>query len=161
MEIDRKKNFRFSEEAPGSGTPDTNQSEPEAKKTPILAKSSSEFKNEFVNSVIKTYAKHKNSSILLQLLQQNYRSPELESHSLTVIDRDHIPLILQEFLDCPYMGHMSEDRTKERVVSTDWWPQWEQEFSEYINTFERVQKANRKHGKKYGLLKHIEEPRHP
>ncbi|MBW0593472.1 hypothetical protein O181_133187 [Austropuccinia psidii MF-1] len=59
------------------------------------------------------------------------------------------------------MGHMSEDRIKERVAITAWWPKWEQELSEYINTCERFQKANRKHGKKYGLLQHIEEPKHP
>ncbi|MBW0500792.1 hypothetical protein O181_040507 [Austropuccinia psidii MF-1] len=59
------------------------------------------------------------------------------------------------------MGHMSEDRTKERVASTAWCPKWEQELIEYINTCERFQKANRKHGKKYGLLQHIEEPKHP
>ncbi|MBW0480676.1 hypothetical protein O181_020391 [Austropuccinia psidii MF-1] len=57
------------------------------------------------------------------------------------------------------MGHMSEDRTKERVASTAWWPKWEQELSEYINTWERFQKANRKQGKKYRLLQHIEEPK--
>ncbi|MBW0515090.1 hypothetical protein O181_054805 [Austropuccinia psidii MF-1] len=56
---------------------------------------------------------------------------------------------------------MSEDRTKERVASTAWWPKWEQELSEYINTCEIFQKANRKHGKKYGLPQHIEEPKHP
>ncbi|MBW0470294.1 hypothetical protein O181_010009 [Austropuccinia psidii MF-1] len=59
------------------------------------------------------------------------------------------------------MGHMSKDRTKERVASTSWWPKWEQELSEYINTCERCQKANRKHGKKYGLPQHIEETKHP
>ncbi|MBW0547145.1 hypothetical protein O181_086860 [Austropuccinia psidii MF-1] len=59
------------------------------------------------------------------------------------------------------MGHMSEDRTKERVASTALWPKWEQEFSEYINTFERFQKAKRKHGKKYGLLQYIEETKNP
>ncbi|MBW0594212.1 hypothetical protein O181_133927 [Austropuccinia psidii MF-1] len=59
------------------------------------------------------------------------------------------------------MGHMSEDRTKERVASTAWGPKWEQELSEYIKTCERCQKANRKHGRKYGLLQHIEEPKHP
>ncbi|MBW0497699.1 hypothetical protein O181_037414 [Austropuccinia psidii MF-1] len=139
---------------------------------------------------MKTYAKHKQCGILLQLLQQKYKSPELESQleapwlrdykdnkfflidgllyhtekhtsALTIIDRDDIYLILQEWHVCPYMGHMSEDRTKERVASTAWWPRWEQELSEYINTFERCQKANRKHGKKYGLLKHIEENKHP
>ncbi|MBW0461026.1 hypothetical protein O181_000741 [Austropuccinia psidii MF-1] len=59
------------------------------------------------------------------------------------------------------MGHMSEDRTKERVASTAWWPKWEQELSEYINTRERCQKANRKHGENDGLLQHIEEPKNP
>ncbi|MBW0505035.1 hypothetical protein O181_044750 [Austropuccinia psidii MF-1] len=46
------------------------------------------------------------------------------------------------------MGHMNECRTKERVASTAWWPQWEQELSEYIKNCEICQKANRKHGKK-------------
>ncbi|MBW0461495.1 hypothetical protein O181_001210 [Austropuccinia psidii MF-1] len=43
---------------------------------------------------------------------------------------------------------MSEDRTKERTESTAWWPQWEQELREYINTCERCQKANRRYEKK-------------
>ncbi|MBW0593768.1 hypothetical protein O181_133483, partial [Austropuccinia psidii MF-1] len=131
-----------------------------------------------------------NCGIQLQLLQQKYRSPELEfqleepwlraykdnkfflvdgllyhrekhTSALTVVDRDHISLILQECHEFPYMGHMSEDRTRERVASTAWWPKWEQELSEYINTCEICQKANRKQGKKYGLLQHIEEPKHP
>ncbi|MBW0476003.1 hypothetical protein O181_015718 [Austropuccinia psidii MF-1] len=59
------------------------------------------------------------------------------------------------------MGRMSEGRTKESVASTAWWPKWKQMLSEYINTCEICQKANRKHGKKYGLLQHIEEPKHP
>ncbi|MBW0558088.1 hypothetical protein O181_097803 [Austropuccinia psidii MF-1] len=46
------------------------------------------------------------------------------------------------------MGHMSEYRSKERVASTAWWPKWEQELSEYINTCEICQKANRKYGKR-------------
>ncbi|MBW0463249.1 hypothetical protein O181_002964 [Austropuccinia psidii MF-1] len=139
---------------------------------------------------MKTYAQHKQCGILLQLLQQKYRIPELESQlekpwlrdykdnnfflidgllyhrekqrsALTVLDRDHISLILQECHDCPCMGHMSGDTTKERVEGIAWWPKWEQEFSEYMNTCERFQKANIKHGKKYGLLQHIEEPKHP
>ncbi|MBW0525658.1 hypothetical protein O181_065373 [Austropuccinia psidii MF-1] len=138
---------------------------------------------------MQVYAKHKQCGILLQLLQQKYRSPELESQleelwlrdyndnkcflidglryhrekhtsALTIIDRDHRSLILQECHDCPYMGHISEDRTKERVASTAWWLKWEQELSEYIKTCKRCHKSNRKNGKKYDLLKYIEEPRH-
>ncbi|MBW0546873.1 hypothetical protein O181_086588 [Austropuccinia psidii MF-1] len=59
------------------------------------------------------------------------------------------------------MGHMSENRTKERAASTAWLTKWEQELSEYINTCERCQKENRKHGKKYGLPQHIGEPKYP
>ncbi|MBW0476020.1 hypothetical protein O181_015735 [Austropuccinia psidii MF-1] len=190
MEIDRKKNLRFSECAPESGTPDSGNTDSEGTETLILGISSSELHTEFFNAVMKKYAKHQQCGILLQLLQQKYRRPELESQleepwlrdykdnkfflidgllyhrekhtsALTIIDRDHIYLILQECHDCAYMGHMSEDRTKERVASTSWWPKWEQELSEYINNCKRCQKANRKNGKKYGLLQHIEEPKHP
>ncbi|MBW0572047.1 hypothetical protein O181_111762 [Austropuccinia psidii MF-1] len=190
MEIDRKKNFRFSQWEPGSGTPDSGNTDSEGNKTPILGISSSELHTEVFNAVIKTYSKHKQCGILLKCLQQKYRSPELESQlekpwlsdykdnkcflidgllchrekhtsALTVVDRHNISLILQESHDYPYMGHMSEDRTKERVSSTVWWPKWKQELSEYINTCERCQNANSKHGKKYGLIQHIEEPKHP
>ncbi|MBW0528515.1 hypothetical protein O181_068230 [Austropuccinia psidii MF-1] len=59
------------------------------------------------------------------------------------------------------MGHIIEDRTKKRVESTAWWPQWEKDVSEYISTCQRFQNSNRKTGKRYGLLQHIEEPKHP
>ncbi|MBW0504070.1 hypothetical protein O181_043785 [Austropuccinia psidii MF-1] len=79
MEIDRRKNFRYSEWAPGSGTLDCENTASEGTETPILGISSSELHNEFFSAVLKSYAKHKQCSILLQLLQQKYRSPELEA----------------------------------------------------------------------------------
>ncbi|MBW0495797.1 hypothetical protein O181_035512 [Austropuccinia psidii MF-1] len=190
MEIERKKNFRFSEWATASSTPDSGKTSSEGTETPILGISSSELRTQFSNAMMRKYAKHKQCGILLQLLQQKYRSPDLESQveepwlreykdnksflidgllyhrgkntrALTMIDRDHVSLILQESHDCPYMGHMSEDRTKERVASTSWWPRWEQGLREYIKTCERCQKANKKHGKKYGSLQNIEEPKYP
>ncbi|MBW0472793.1 hypothetical protein O181_012508 [Austropuccinia psidii MF-1] len=190
MEIDSTKNFRFSDWAPGNGTPVIEDNGSEGTETLILGMRSSELHNELFNAVMKTYYKYKQCGILLQLLQQRYRSPELEyklgepclrdykdnkffliggllyhrekhTSALTIIDRDHISLILQECHDFPYIRHMSEDRTKERVASTAWWPKGKEELSEYINTCERYWKVNRKHGKKYGLLKYIEEPKHP
>ncbi|MBW0475974.1 hypothetical protein O181_015689 [Austropuccinia psidii MF-1] len=156
MEIDRRKNFRFYEWTPGSGTPSSGDTDSEQTETPILGISSSELHNELFSAVMKTYSKHKQCGILLQLLKQKYRSPELESQleglwlrnykdksflidgllyhiekhtsALTVIDRNSISLILHEFHYCPYMGHMSEDRTKGRVASTAWWPKWEQKL---------------------------------
>ncbi|MBW0544780.1 hypothetical protein O181_084495 [Austropuccinia psidii MF-1] len=79
MEIDRKKNFKFFEWAPERGTPDSGDTDSEGTDTPILGIPSSELNNEFLNAVMKTYSKHKQCAILLQLLQQKYRSPELES----------------------------------------------------------------------------------
>ncbi|MBW0476860.1 hypothetical protein O181_016575 [Austropuccinia psidii MF-1] len=169
MEIDRKKNFRFYEWAPGSGTPDSGNTYSEGTENPIFGICSSELHNDFFNAVMKTYDKHKKCTILLQLLQQNYRSPELASQlekpwlrdytekkfflidgllyhrekhisDLTIIDTDHISLILQECHDFTYMGHISEDRSKEWVASTAWSPKWEQELSEYIKTCEICQK---------------------
>ncbi|MBW0555777.1 hypothetical protein O181_095492 [Austropuccinia psidii MF-1] len=78
MEIDRKKNFRFSEWAPESATPDSGYTNSEGTETPIPGISSSEFHTELFNAVMKTYAKHKQCGILLKLLQQKYRSPKLE-----------------------------------------------------------------------------------
>ncbi|MBW0520457.1 hypothetical protein O181_060172 [Austropuccinia psidii MF-1] len=147
MEIDRKKNFRFSECAPESGTLDSGNTDSEGTETPILGISSSELHNEFFSAVLKSYAKHKQFGILLKLLQQKYRSSELESQleepwlraykdnkfflidgllyhrekhtsALTVVERDHISVILKECHDFPYMAQMSEDRTKQRVAST-------------------------------------------
>ncbi|MBW0519623.1 hypothetical protein O181_059338 [Austropuccinia psidii MF-1] len=63
--------------------------------------------------------------------------------------------------DCPYMGNMSEDRTKGKVASKAGWPKREKYFIEYINTCERFQKANRKNWKKYGLLQPRKEAKHP
>ncbi|MBW0466855.1 hypothetical protein O181_006570 [Austropuccinia psidii MF-1] len=147
MEIDRRRNFRLSEWAPGSGTLDSGNTDSEGTETLILGISSSELHNECFSAVLKSYAKHKKCVILLKLLPQKYGSPELKSQleepwltaykdnkfflvdgllyhrekhtsALKVVDRDHISLILQECHDCPYMGHMSEDRTRERVAST-------------------------------------------
>ncbi|MBW0472160.1 hypothetical protein O181_011875 [Austropuccinia psidii MF-1] len=149
MKIYRRKNFRFSEWAAGSGTPGSGDTDSEGKETAISGITFSEMNNELFSAVMKTYSKHKQCGILLQLLQQKYRSPELEfqlegpwlrdykdkkfllmdgllyhrekhTSALALIDRDHISLILQECHDCPYMGHMSEYRTKERVGSKAW-----------------------------------------
>ncbi|MBW0532484.1 hypothetical protein O181_072199 [Austropuccinia psidii MF-1] len=104
--------------------------EPEGTEALILGISSSELHDESFSSVTKTYAKHKHCSIMLQLLQQKHRSPELESQleepwlrdykdkkhflidgllhhrekntsSITVTDRDHISLIRKNAIIAP------------------------------------------------------------
>ncbi|MBW0502099.1 hypothetical protein O181_041814 [Austropuccinia psidii MF-1] len=79
MEIGRRKKFRFSEWEPESGTPDSEDTESEGTENPILGICSSVLHNELFSTVIKTYAKQKQCCIMLQLLQQKCRSPELES----------------------------------------------------------------------------------
>ncbi|MBW0532818.1 hypothetical protein O181_072533 [Austropuccinia psidii MF-1] len=79
IKIDRKKNFRFSEWAPESGTPDSRNTDLEGTETLISGINSSELHTKFFNAVMKKYAKHKQWGIFLQLLQQKYKSPELES----------------------------------------------------------------------------------
>ncbi|MBW0507304.1 hypothetical protein O181_047019 [Austropuccinia psidii MF-1] len=171
MEIDRKKNFRLSEWAPESGTLDTENTDLEVIETPIIGISFSGLHNEFFSAVLKLSPELE--SQLEEPWLRAYRDKKFflidgllyhrEKHTSapTLVNRDHFSLIVQECHDCLYMGHMSEERTKDRVASTSWWPKWKQELSDYINTFERCQKANRKHGKKYGLLQHIEEPQYP
>ncbi|MBW0485674.1 hypothetical protein O181_025389 [Austropuccinia psidii MF-1] len=56
MEIDRRKNFRFSEWAPGNGTPVSGDTGSEGTETPILGIRSLELNNEFFNAVMKTYS---------------------------------------------------------------------------------------------------------
>ncbi|MBW0584369.1 hypothetical protein O181_124084 [Austropuccinia psidii MF-1] len=68
MEIDRRKNLRFSEWAPESATPDSEGTESTGTETYILGISFSELQNELFSAVMKTYAKHKQCGILLQLL---------------------------------------------------------------------------------------------
>ncbi|MBW0584729.1 hypothetical protein O181_124444 [Austropuccinia psidii MF-1] len=70
MEIDRRRNLRFSEWAPGSGTLDSGNTDSEGKETPILGISFTELHIEFFSAVLKSYSKHKQCGILLQLLQQ-------------------------------------------------------------------------------------------
>ncbi|MBW0488125.1 hypothetical protein O181_027840 [Austropuccinia psidii MF-1] len=110
---------RFPEWAPERGNPDSEDTEPEGTETPIMGIRFSELHNDFLSAVIKAYSKHKQCGILLQLLQQKYRSPGLESQledprlrdynenmfllmdglfyqlekhksAITVVDRDHI-----------------------------------------------------------------------
>ncbi|MBW0581763.1 hypothetical protein O181_121478 [Austropuccinia psidii MF-1] len=79
MEIERRKNFRFYEWATESGTAVSGDTGSEGTETPILVISSSELNKELFNLVMKTYYKYKQCGILLQLLKQKYRCPELES----------------------------------------------------------------------------------
>ncbi|MBW0518418.1 hypothetical protein O181_058133 [Austropuccinia psidii MF-1] len=114
MEINTKKNFRFSEWAPESDTPDSGNTNSEGTEIPILGTSSSELATEFFNAVMKTYSKHKQCGLWLKLLQQNYRSPELES--VTTTNNDPSLLVLWQFQPETKLGPICH------TISS--WPIW-------------------------------------
>ncbi|MBW0510770.1 hypothetical protein O181_050485 [Austropuccinia psidii MF-1] len=80
---------------------------------------------------------------------------------MALTDRNLINTILNEFHDSVAAGHLSEDRTLERVKSCSWWPNWKEDVSEYCQTRDRCQKENRATGKKFGMMIQIQEPKSP
>ncbi|MBW0478137.1 hypothetical protein O181_017852 [Austropuccinia psidii MF-1] len=80
---------------------------------------------------------------------------------MTLCSRLVMNNILHECHDSVYSGHLSEDRTLEKVKNCAWWPSWRKETIEYCHTCDRCQKANRSTGKKFGLMIHIQEPKSP
>ncbi|MBW0556474.1 hypothetical protein O181_096189 [Austropuccinia psidii MF-1] len=72
-----------------------------------------------------------------------------------------INTIIHEFHDSIYSGHLSEDRTLEKVKNCEWWPPLRKETIQYFHTCDRCQNANRSTGKKFVLMIHIQEPKSP
>ncbi|MBW0514493.1 hypothetical protein O181_054208 [Austropuccinia psidii MF-1] len=72
-----------------------------------------------------------------------------------------ISKILLECHDNIYSGHLSEDRTMERIQTWTWWPSWGKHFIEYCHSCDRCQKANKATGKIFGLMINIQEPSTP
>ncbi|MBW0460753.1 hypothetical protein O181_000468 [Austropuccinia psidii MF-1] len=50
---------------------------------------------------------------------------------MTVVDISLINLILKEFHESPFSGHLSEDRTREKVKTCIWWLMWKNDVAEY------------------------------
>ncbi|MBW0581258.1 hypothetical protein O181_120973 [Austropuccinia psidii MF-1] len=116
------------------------------------------------------YTQDKNCSILCQLINKDCRDNSL-IHSLdkvwkksydegrfhrldgiiyhrtkytcvmTVVDRSFVNLVLKECHDNPFSGHLSEDRTREKVKTCIWWPMWQKDVADYCKTSDRCQKA--------------------
>ncbi|MBW0536652.1 hypothetical protein O181_076367 [Austropuccinia psidii MF-1] len=80
---------------------------------------------------------------------------------MALTDRTLIDTILHECHDSVSGGHLSEDRTLERVKTCSWWPNWKKNVSEYCQACDRCQKANRDTGKKFGMMIQIQEPKSP
>ncbi|MBW0544003.1 hypothetical protein O181_083718 [Austropuccinia psidii MF-1] len=80
---------------------------------------------------------------------------------MTLCSRLLINTVLHECHDSINSGHLSEDRTFEKVKNCEWWPSWRKETIEYSHTCDRCPNANRSTGKKFRLMIHIQEPKSP
>ncbi|MBW0554981.1 hypothetical protein O181_094696 [Austropuccinia psidii MF-1] len=80
---------------------------------------------------------------------------------MTVVHRSLINLELKECHDSPFSGHLSEDKTREKVKACIWWPMWQKDVSEYFKTCDSCQKANKFTGKRLGNMIKIQEPSRP
>ncbi|MBW0494277.1 hypothetical protein O181_033992 [Austropuccinia psidii MF-1] len=85
----------------------------------------------------------------------------IHSCVITLCSRLLVNMILHQFHDSIYSGHLSEDRTLEKAKKCEWWPSWRKETIEYCHTCDRCQKANKSTGKKFALMIHIQEPKSP
>ncbi|MBW0560047.1 hypothetical protein O181_099762 [Austropuccinia psidii MF-1] len=78
---------------------------------------------------------------------------------MALTDRNLINTNLHECHDSVTAGHLSEDRTLERVKTCSWWPNCKKDVAEYCQSCDRCQKANRATGKKFGMMIQIQEPK--
>ncbi|MBW0520704.1 hypothetical protein O181_060419 [Austropuccinia psidii MF-1] len=80
---------------------------------------------------------------------------------MALTDRTLIKTSLHE---CHYdvaAGHLSEDRTLEKVKRCSLWPNWKNNVAEYCQTCDRCQKENRATGKEFVMMIQIQEPKSP
>ncbi|MBW0574843.1 hypothetical protein O181_114558 [Austropuccinia psidii MF-1] len=157
---------------------------------PIEGISVTDLKTTFFEKVRNSYTQDKNCGILGQLLTKDFKDHSLihsldevwkksydegEFHLLDgiiyhrtkltcvikVVERSLINLVRKDFQDSPFSGHLSEDRTREKVNNCIWWPMWQKYASEYCKTFDRCQKENKSTDKRLGNMIKIQEFRRP
>ncbi|MBW0549168.1 hypothetical protein O181_088883 [Austropuccinia psidii MF-1] len=157
---------------------------------PIEGISVTDLNTTLFEEVRNSYTQHKNCSILCQLLKKYCKENSL-IHALdevwkksydegifhllnsiiyhrtkntcvmTVVDRSLINLVLKECHDSPFSGHLSGDRTREKVKTCTWWPMWQKYVADCCKTCHRSQKANKSTGKRLGNMIKVQEPRRP
>ncbi|MBW0578703.1 hypothetical protein O181_118418 [Austropuccinia psidii MF-1] len=157
---------------------------------PIQGISVTDLNTTFFQEVRHSYTQDKTCSILCQLMSKDCKDnclihsldevwkksyDEVRLHLLdsiiyhrtkhtcvmTVLDRSLINLLLKEFHDSPFSGHLSEDRTTEKVKTCIFWPMWQKEVVEYCKNCDRCQKANKYTGKRLENMIKIQETSRP
>ncbi|MBW0572162.1 hypothetical protein O181_111877 [Austropuccinia psidii MF-1] len=136
-----------------------------------------DLKTTFFEEVRNSYTQDTNCSILFQLLNKDSKDNSLihaldevwkQSYNegrfhlldgiiynrtkhtcvMTVVDRSLINIVLKQCHDSPFSGHLSEDRTREKVKTCIWCPMWQKDVAEYCKTCDRCQEANKSSGKR-------------
>ncbi|MBW0539485.1 hypothetical protein O181_079200 [Austropuccinia psidii MF-1] len=157
---------------------------------PIEGISVTDLNTTFFEEVRNSYTQDMNCSILCKLPTKNCKGNSLihaldeiwknsydegRFHSLDgiiyhrtkhtcvmiVVERSLINLVIKEFHESPFSGHLSEDRTRGKVKTCIWWPMWQNNIANYFKTCERCQKANKYTGKRLGNMTKIQESRKP
>ncbi|MBW0519078.1 hypothetical protein O181_058793 [Austropuccinia psidii MF-1] len=80
---------------------------------------------------------------------------------MTLTDRTLINTLPHKCHDSVVSRHLSEERTLERVKTCSWWPNWRKDVSEYFQTCDRCEKANRATSKRFGMMIQIQIPEAP
>ncbi|MBW0500891.1 hypothetical protein O181_040606 [Austropuccinia psidii MF-1] len=157
---------------------------------PIEGISVTDVNTTFFEEVRSSYTQDRNCSILFQVatkyckdkylihsLDEIWKKPYYEGRFhlldgtayhrakhkfvINVVDRSLISLVLKEFHDSPFSGHLSEDRTREKIKTCIWWPMWQKDVAQYCKTCDKCQKSNKSTGKRLGNMIKIQEPSRP
>ncbi|MBW0472774.1 hypothetical protein O181_012489 [Austropuccinia psidii MF-1] len=154
---------------------------------PIEGISITELNTTFFEEVRNSYSQDKNCSIFFQLITKDCRDnsflhaldeiwrkscDEGRSHLLDgiishrikhacvmkVLDRSLINLVLKQWHDSPFAGHLPEGRKREETKMCIWWLMWQKDVSEYCRSCHRFKKGNKSTGKGLGNMIKIQEP---
>ena len=154
---------------------------------PILGIHVCDLEDAFYDLIRKSYSESPETAILKELLDQEKPDPALvkslpdklkksyeegrfvildgliyhrNKHSsvIMIIKKEHTDTILAECHDNPSSGHLSLERTQDRVLKTAWWPDWRTDTTEYVKSCHTCQTSNKQTGKRFGLLQKINEP---
>ncbi|MBW0511974.1 hypothetical protein O181_051689 [Austropuccinia psidii MF-1] len=157
---------------------------------PIEGINITDMGTEFFEEVRESYKQDKNCHILTSLLDKYCKDASLANslddiwktfydngrfhlfdgilyhrskHTFVMVlcGRMLIKTILIECHDNIYSGHLSEDRTMERIETCAWWPSWRKYVIEHCHSCDICQKANQATGKRFALMIHIQEPSTP
>ncbi|MBW0544905.1 hypothetical protein O181_084620 [Austropuccinia psidii MF-1] len=143
-----------------------------------------DLKITFFEEVRNSYTQDQNCSILWQLLTKDCKYTSL-IHALDEIWRESydegrfhlldgiiyqrtehtcVIAVAERYLinlDSPFSGHLSEDRTREKIKNCVWWSMWQKDVAEYLKTCDRCQRANESTGKRLANMIKIQEPSRP